>query len=115
MTDQWTPSDLRHEARTLRRLGEKNRIDTPYGKAELAENLAGLEALGYVRRSEELAPAGAPDAEAAEGESSPEIHNNLARIHVRGGDLDEAALLTQNRSATNTEMKVRRLTLETEV
>lgn len=51
-----------------------------FWEEELAEAMQGLEALGYVK----------PDAAAEAGESSPEIHNNLARIHVRSGDLDEA-------------------------
>jgi tetratricopeptide (TPR) repeat protein len=58
-----------------------------YGEAELAENLAGLEALGYVEKSEQ----GAVGESDAPAESSPEIHNNLARIHIRAGDLDQAA------------------------
>jgi tetratricopeptide (TPR) repeat protein len=55
-----------------------------YAESQLSENLAGLAALGYVQGPEP----GDPEASAAE--SSPEIHNNLARIHLRAGDLDEA-------------------------
>jgi tetratricopeptide (TPR) repeat protein/predicted AlkP superfamily phosphohydrolase/phosphomutase len=43
---------------------------------ELVENLAALQALGY-----------APDEAEA---SSPEIHNNLGRAHLRAGQLEEA-------------------------
>jgi tetratricopeptide (TPR) repeat protein len=71
-----------------------------YGEAQLAENMAGLEALGYVKKepaegaalakaaggSASAAPASGAKAEA----SSPEIHDNMARIHVREGKLDEA-------------------------
>jgi tetratricopeptide (TPR) repeat protein len=60
-----------------------------YGEAELAENVAALEALGYVKKG--ASGAGSqPASEADAGESSPEIHNNLARIHARAGELDEA-------------------------
>jgi tetratricopeptide (TPR) repeat protein len=65
-----------------------------YGEAELAENMAGLETLGYVRKTED---AGAE----APGESSPEIHNNLARIHARAGDLEEAAAEFEKALALN--------------
>jgi len=52
------------------------------GADELAANEERLEVLGYVEKS---------DGEADEdGESSPEIHNNLARIHARAGELDQA-------------------------
>ena len=52
-----------------------------YAEDALAENLAQLEALGYVGES---------DASKSAGGSSPEIHNNLARIHMRAGELDQA-------------------------
>ena len=68
--------------------------DEDYGEEELAESLAGLEALGYVGPSDGAESAG-------EGESSPEIHNNLARIHVRAGDLDEAEAEFQKALALN--------------
>ncbi len=73
----------------------------PTSEQEQAETLAGLEALGYVRESEGE-QAAVPTAEgeaggAAEGkpgakpeESSPEMHNNMARIHIRAGKLDDA-------------------------
>jgi tetratricopeptide (TPR) repeat protein len=64
------------------------------GEAELAENLAGLKTLGYVREGNGPAatatPAASADAGAAPAESSPEIHNNLGRIHARAGELDKA-------------------------
>ena len=70
-----------------------------YGKAELAENLAGLEALGYVKgeKGEGAAAATGASAEA----SSPEIHNNLARIHAREGKLDEAVAEFEKALALN--------------
>lgn len=86
----------------------------PYSEAELAENVAALEALGYLQPSDESAQsaefaqftksaqratlanradshtrAGGRET-SAQGESSPEIHNNLARIHIRAGDLGKA-------------------------
>jgi tetratricopeptide (TPR) repeat protein len=53
-----------------------------YGSEALADNVAALEALGYVRGS------ASSEAAADGGESSPEIHNNLAQIHLRTGELD---------------------------
>ena len=47
-----------------------------YDPEALAENLAALQALGYVEDAPE--------------ESSPEIHNNLGRAHLRGGQIEEA-------------------------
>jgi len=70
-----------------------------YGKAELAENLAGLEALGYVKG--EKAEGAAPTAGGAAEPSSPEIHNNLARIHAREGKLDEAVAEFEKALALN--------------
>jgi tetratricopeptide (TPR) repeat protein len=52
---------------------------------EVAQRLRALEALGYVGGSEE----GESGAVAAE-ESSPEIHNNLGRVHLRNGKIEEA-------------------------
>ncbi|MEZ4216477.1 MAG: tetratricopeptide repeat protein [Myxococcota bacterium] len=54
------------------------------GADELAENEERLATLGYVEKSGGEADAGADD------ESSPEIHDNLARIHARAGELDQA-------------------------
>jgi len=47
-----------------------------YDAEALAENLAALQALGYVEDTPE--------------QSSPEIHNNLGRAHLRGGQVEEA-------------------------
>lgn len=58
-------------------------VGEDYSEEELAENLAALETLGYVRGAE-------PAKDAPAGESSPELHNNMARIHLRAGDLDLA-------------------------
>jgi tetratricopeptide (TPR) repeat protein len=69
----------------------------PYDDAALAENLAGLEALGYVRSAAEEAGAAA----APERESSPEIHDNLARIHIRAGELDKAVAEFEKALALN--------------
>jgi tetratricopeptide (TPR) repeat protein len=72
-----------------------------YGDAELAENLAGLAALGYVKdepgEDADVVPASGETAEA----SSPEIHNNLARIHAREGRLDEAVAEFEKALALN--------------
>ncbi|MFQ5525123.1 MAG: tetratricopeptide repeat protein [Thermoanaerobaculia bacterium] len=55
------------------------------------ENLRALEALGYLGGSSSDAVGGEVDAAEEDGEpSSPEIHNNLGRIHLRNGDLDKA-------------------------
>ena len=70
-----------------------------YGKAELAENLAGLEALGYVKGEKAEGPALGAGATAEA--SSPEIHNNLARIHAREGKLDEAVAEFEKALALN--------------
>jgi tetratricopeptide (TPR) repeat protein len=52
-----------------------------------AANVRALEALGYLGGAEE----GTRSAAAAPGgASSPEIHNNLGRIHLRNGALDQA-------------------------
>jgi tetratricopeptide (TPR) repeat protein len=47
-----------------------------YDAEALAENLAALQVLGYVQDEPE--------------ESSPEIHNNLGRAHLRGGQIEQA-------------------------
>ena len=47
-----------------------------YAAEDLEENLAALQALGYVEEESE--------------ESSPEIHNSLGLLHMRAGDLDAA-------------------------
>ena len=72
----------------------KSESSEPSSAAELAENMKGLEALGYVRKSEAGSPSGDAKAGAATPakaeESSPELHDNMARIHVREGKLDDA-------------------------
>jgi tetratricopeptide (TPR) repeat protein len=70
-----------------------------YGSKELAESLAGLEALGYVKS--EKAEGAAPEAGATAEASSPEIHNNLARIHAREGKLEEAVAEFEKALALN--------------
>jgi tetratricopeptide (TPR) repeat protein len=58
-------------------------------EAELAEQMRRLQALGYVGGGTvtgDAEPAPAPEGE----ESSPEIHNNLGRVHLGRGELDEA-------------------------
>ena len=61
-----------------------------YSEAELAENVAALEVLGYVQPDDSSGPAGDSGSAETEDASSPEIHNNLARIHMRAGELDKA-------------------------
>jgi len=51
-----------------------------------AENEQALQALGYVGEEAETPPGDAGEPEAAQEESSPEIHNNLGRIHLREGE-----------------------------
>ena len=66
--------------------------------AEAEKNLAALRSLGYVgdAPADAAVDAGAtPASPAAAGttsaaESSPEVHNNLGRIHLRNGDLEAA-------------------------
>jgi Flp pilus assembly protein TadD len=58
-----------------------------YDTEESAANQRALQALGYLGSSEDDDESGATEAD--EG-SSPEIHNNLGRIHLRNGDLDQA-------------------------
>ena len=54
--------------------------------AEGARNIEALQALGYVE-----GPADGTAAAAGGGESSPELNNNMGRIHLRNGDLQAAA------------------------
>jgi tetratricopeptide (TPR) repeat protein len=63
-----------------------------YGKQELAENLKGLEALGYLKGGQQDGTVEA---------SSPEIHDNLARIHAREGRLDQAVAEFEKALALN--------------
>ena len=66
--------------------------------AEAEKNLAALRSLGYVGdlpAAADVAEAPAPGAEGGtttptDGESSPEVHNNMGRIHLRNGNLDQA-------------------------
>ncbi len=58
--------------------------------AAASEALDGLRALGYLGDDGESESA-APDSEPEVAEaSSPELHNNMGRIHLRNGDVDEA-------------------------
>jgi tetratricopeptide (TPR) repeat protein len=57
-----------------------------YDGEELEANMKALEALGYVGSSEDEDTAQA----IAEGDSSPELHSNMGRIHLRNGELDKA-------------------------
>lgn len=56
-----------------------------YSEEETAANLAALKALGYLGGSSAKESGVAPG-----DESSPEMHTNLGRIHLAGGDLDSA-------------------------
>ncbi len=69
--------------------------------AEAEKNLAALRSLGYVGDASPQAGVGATPASPtprtadvgatpASPESSPEVHNNLGRIHLRNGDLEAA-------------------------
>lgn len=57
------------------------------GQAEIEDGLA---ALGYLGEAPDGGGAEAPGSPAAEQESSPEIHNNLGRIHLREGEQKKA-------------------------
>lgn len=60
-----------------------------YDAEEQAANERALRALGYLGGSE----GGEPEPEVAKddaGESSPEMHNNMGRIHLRNGEPDKA-------------------------
>jgi tetratricopeptide (TPR) repeat protein len=57
---------------------------------QAAENLAALEALGYVE------PGAAASAGGDGGESSPEVHNNLGRIHLGKGEVEKARAEFEN-------------------
>ncbi len=65
---------------------EKDKVEEDYDAEASAANERALRALGY------LDGGGASETEvvAPEGESSPEIHNNMGRIHLRNGDISEA-------------------------
>ncbi len=54
---------------------------------ELADRIQALQSLGYVGSGPSLASS---DDTAAATESSPEIHNNLGRVHLARGELAEA-------------------------
>jgi tetratricopeptide (TPR) repeat protein len=59
--------------------------DAEQAARESARNLAALEALGYVEPGAASSPAAG-----GEGESSPEVHNNLGRIHLGKGEIEKA-------------------------
>jgi tetratricopeptide (TPR) repeat protein len=66
-----------------------------YDRAAAEENLAALKALGYLGGSSrrESRAEGTRESVASSAESqasSPQIHNNLGRIHLRNGELDLA-------------------------
>ena len=72
--------------------GEKEAGDTKVEEDDDAENsaanLQALMALGYLGGGKKQADgSAAPDPGT---ESSPELHNNMGRIHLRNGDLDKA-------------------------
>ncbi len=69
--------------------GERSAPSAPVAAADpgaQAEIEAGLRALGYVGGDDEAEG----ETVAAKEESSPEIHNNLGRIHLREGDAKKA-------------------------
>ncbi len=69
--------------------GELVAEEEEYSQEELAENLEALRALGYLGGRSKTGESG-EEPETDGEESSPEIHNNLGRIHLRNGQLDKA-------------------------
>jgi tetratricopeptide (TPR) repeat protein len=72
--------------------GERSGTPAPLvaiSASEAADVEDGLRALGYVGEAPEAGGTGAAEAGASE-ESSPEIHNNLGRIHLRDGEPEKA-------------------------
>lgn len=68
-----------------RRVSDGGEVD----QEATAENLKALEALGYLGGGAETASAAGETAQTGEP-SSPEMHNNLGRIHLRNGALEKA-------------------------
>ncbi len=60
-----------------------------YTEAETAENMKALRALGYVGGSDSTG-SGATDGGSDAVSSSPEMHNNMGRIHLRNGETEKA-------------------------
>ncbi len=60
--------------------------------AATAAAMEGLRALGYLGEGDGSAPlpSGAPKPAATAGESSPELHNNLGRVHLSRGEVERA-------------------------
>ncbi len=73
--------------------GEQDVEADEYEAGASEDNLRALEALGYVGGSsgdDAEEPSAGAAAGAEGGETSPEIHNNLGRIHLRNGELEKA-------------------------
>ena len=75
------------------RVAETGAQSKDFSAAESDKAMAALRSLGYVgdAPSEGAAETAPGDAsQASGGGSSPEVHNNLGRIHLRDGELDKA-------------------------
>ena len=67
--------------------GDDEAVEEDYDAGQSEANLRALEALGYLGGSDD---GDAVTVVAGDEESSPELHNNMGRIHLRNGDLDKA-------------------------
>ncbi|HKI85346.1 MAG TPA: tetratricopeptide repeat protein, partial [Thermoanaerobaculia bacterium] len=115
LTEIFDPAWVKaHPVRTIptyeskKKPNEKKHKTETYSKEQAAENMAALKALGYVNEGSEKPPApkGTSTSESATGaggaapesgsspsgkeESSPEIHNNLGRLYLQKGKVDDA-------------------------
>ena len=68
---------------------DKAAVSEEYDAEASAANQRALQALGYLGSADGGEEGGETE---SEEDSSPEIHNNLGRIHLRNGALDEAAV-----------------------
>ena len=61
-----------------------------YGSEEAAANVRALRALGYLGGGDDRGEPADPSAGTSDQESSPELHNNMGRIHLRNGEPEKA-------------------------